>query len=91
MSNWKDTFGMHFDLYELEGSQEYRVQDKVKHFIETEIIEKLIEEAKGYFTNDFGMAKELRAKWLGTGNIIAGVDFSSSLNALDKLGKEQNA
>lgn len=82
-------------------------------FIETEIIEKLIEELRQisddfrhmqspdhdiegeeytYGWNDALQTadKQLRAKWLGKDNIIAGVDFTESLNQLNDLGKEQN-
>ena len=34
--------------------------------------------------------KRLRAKWLGNSDVIAGVDFGPSLNALEELGKETN-
>lgn len=64
-------------------------ESQLEKFIETEIIEKLIEEIpderEDFDSNPKFLKQQLRAKWLGNPNIIAGIDFGPSLDALDKL------
>jgi hypothetical protein len=60
--NWKEQFDRKWGAGE--DKDEVRVGKEIKSFISTEIIEKLIAEASSYFIDDYGMAKELRKKWL---------------------------
>jgi hypothetical protein len=63
--NWKDNFSEKFYDSLRNRRQFHFVEQDLREFIETEIIEKLIEEAASYFRDDYGMVAELRAKWLG--------------------------
>lgn len=63
MSNlWKEEFVLWDGVLQFRNNG--TIRQATPQDISTQIIAPLIEEASEYFGDDFGMAKELRDKWL---------------------------